>query len=351
MVSLSGKKSKSAKSVVKIEKNWEPDVSIPPIISENPDEEGGDEPDDNSNDTNQTKDIVAQLCKQQAIPSDLELQLQEYFKDRPKVKPLPPLESSTVDIDLADSEEETWIIQVPGTVNVEADLIAKKINLAVARSAIKNCSVPLESHVQINGEERVIGLLAGSRVKSFVPTGFVRINQALPELDVPDVAAKTSNPNHITVPYPEELRDRHPLLGYDSNEHMKLPKRVRKQLSFAQQKATLMYQTVQKAPKENAKTVGKTLANLAPATSEQRSVLVKKEPVAESASKIKKQKRPFEELEQEEVTSMVTVKQEPLSPKRKKSKKAKIDEDDVAQTVSVKKEVSVEDDISWLLNI
>uniref|UniRef100_A0A182YJN6 Uncharacterized protein n=1 Tax=Anopheles stephensi TaxID=30069 RepID=A0A182YJN6_ANOST len=301
--------------------------------------------------------MVEEVCQQQAIPSDLELQLQEYFKDRPLVKPLPPAEASTVDIDLADPDEETWIIQVPATVNVQLDLIGKKLNLDASRTTIKNCSVPLESHVQMNSDERVIGLLAGSRVKSFVPTGFIRISQALSALDVPDAALKASNPNHISVPYPEDIRERHPLLGYDFNELIALPKRVQKQLSFARQKAALMYQTVDKSSKKKAKTVmGNTVDVPRPATSEQQNVVtpVKKEqPVTESAPKsASKRKRsagvPTEEME---VQMVSVIKQEPLSPKRKKSKKADSNEEGFVQTASVKKEVSVEDDISWLLNI
>uniref|UniRef100_A0A182S625 Uncharacterized protein n=1 Tax=Anopheles maculatus TaxID=74869 RepID=A0A182S625_9DIPT len=334
------------------EEKWEPDVSVPPIVSENPDENDAEQNDFGGRDVSNTRDTVMELCKQQGIPSDLELQLQEYFKDHPRMKPLPLSDSSSVDIDLADSDEETWIIQVPATINVEADLIAKKINLAATRSTIKNCSVPLEAHVQTNSGERVIGLMAGSRVKSFVPTGFVRISQALPAMAVPDEFSKVNNPNHITVPYPEEIRERHPLLGYDFNEHMALPKHVRKHLSFAQQKADLMYKNVGKSPKKKGKTAVRNTVDSTPAASEQRMVVTpgkRVPPGSESVSKIKNRKRPLVETEKVEV-SMVTVKQEPLSPKRKKSKHDE-GNDDVAQTVSVKKEVSVEDDISWLLNI
>uniref|UniRef100_A0A182LS21 Uncharacterized protein n=1 Tax=Anopheles culicifacies TaxID=139723 RepID=A0A182LS21_9DIPT len=320
---------KSADSSVKIEENWQPNVTVPPILDDNEDEEAVRNAALNST---KAKDIVAELCKQRAIPSALELQLQEYFEQHPRIQPLPSSsELNTVDIDLADPEEETWIIQCPASIKVKAELTEKKINLAAGRSKIKHSSIPLEAHVQINTEDRVIGLLSGSRVKSFVPTGFVRINQTLPSLDVPEVSS-TINTNNVTVPYPEEIRERHPLLGYDFEEHMKLSKRVRKQLSFAQQKAALFYQNANKkqSPEKNNVTAK-------PTTVDQQTVSTSSKTVAQSTpTKTRKRKLPTEEK----------VKQEPLSPERKKDKN-----NDEVQPIKVKKELVMEDDISWLLNI
>ncbi|XP_052889636.1 uncharacterized protein LOC128297956 [Anopheles moucheti] len=319
MVSASEKKSKNANNSVTIDENWEPDVIVPPTV--NDDEEDETEHNVGRESSTQTKDIVANLCKQRAIPSVLELRLQEYFQQHPRIQPLPTIESDTVDIDLADSEEETWIIQCPSTIDVKAELKGKKINLAAGHSTIKHCSVPLEAHVKINSEERVVGLLSGSRVKSFVPAGFVRINQALPSLAVP-VPSNTDSSNHVTVPYPDEIRERHPLLGYDFNEHMTLPKRVRKRLSFAQQNAAFMYQNA-----------GKSMA-----VSNQKSNATTED--ISTPTKTKKRKQPSDE------GVAVTVKQEPVSAKRKKRKN-----DDEVQTADEKKEVGMEDDISWLLKI
>ncbi|XP_049277299.1 uncharacterized protein LOC125760820 [Anopheles funestus] len=325
MYSAAGRKSKQGDFSIKIEATWEPDVCVPPVVDE--DDGDGDLEHNVGEKSSQSKDILAELCKQRAIPSSLELQLQEYFRQHPHIQPLPPSQSNAVDIDLADTDEETWIIQCPSTIDVKAELLNKKINLAAPHSMIKHCSVPLEAHVQINTEERVIGLQSGSRVKSFVPAGFVRINQALTALEVP-VPSNTSNANHITVPYPEEIRVRHPLLGYDFNEHMRLPKRVRKQLSFAQQKAALMYQNAGKT-----KTSKKKSNTAAESTSDDQQTV---------STKTRKRKQPSDE---DDVIPR-TVKQEPLSPKQKKSKST-----DEVQTVNIKKEVTMEDDISWLLNI
>uniref|UniRef100_A0A182W329 Uncharacterized protein n=1 Tax=Anopheles minimus TaxID=112268 RepID=A0A182W329_9DIPT len=333
MVFGSGKKSKKAENIVTIKKDWEPDVTVPPVIDDNEDEEPVRSVVSHST---RTKDIVAELCKQRAIPSGLESQLQEYFEQHPRIHPLASSSSgsNTVDIDLADPEEETWIIQCPATIKVRAELNEKKINLAAARSRIKHCSVPLEAQVQYNKEERVIGLLSGSRVKSFVPTGFVRINQVLPSLDVPELSS-TSNANNIAVPYPDEIRVRHPLLGYDFNDHMKLSKRVQKQLSFAQQKAALIYQNAGK--KHTAQKKKDTAVD--PTTEHQQTVSSYSESVDQSTpTKTKKRKQSAVVLE--------AIKQEPLSPKQKKKKN-----NDEVQAVNVKKEVMMEDDISWLLNI
>uniref|UniRef100_A0A182JZA9 Uncharacterized protein n=1 Tax=Anopheles christyi TaxID=43041 RepID=A0A182JZA9_9DIPT len=334
MASVTAKKRKSVLNV-KIEENWEPDVIVPP---KEIDDDDNDEPDNVGKETSQTKDILAALCKQRLIPSDLELQLQQYFKKHPRVQPLPPSQSC-VDIDLTDPDEETWIIQCPASINVEAELINKKLNLAAPRSTIKNCSVPLEAQVQINKCERVVGLQSGSRVKSFVPMGFVRINEVLPSLLEP-VLQDVNIVSNVTVPFPEEIRVRHPLLGYDFKEYLALPKTIRKQLSFAQQKAELLYKNTPLASKN--KSSNHTVDSTRSAGNSERIVSVEMPSAAGTSSKSKKRKKL---LAAEDVIETVSIKQELESPKRKKQK------NDEVETVSIKQEVTMEDDISWLLNI
>uniref|UniRef100_A0A182P3G3 Uncharacterized protein n=1 Tax=Anopheles epiroticus TaxID=199890 RepID=A0A182P3G3_9DIPT len=310
--------------------NWEPDGIVPPEYEDDYDD-GNDQPVVDETSSTETKNVVAELCKQRHISSDLELQLQQFFKENPHIEPLPPSQPC-VDINLNDPEEETWIIQCPASINVEEELINKKINLAATRSTIKNCSVPLEAQVQINRSERVVGLQSGSRVKSFVPVGLIRISEALPTVAEP-VLQDVSNDSNVTVPYPEEIRERHPLLGYDFNEYLRLPKRVHKQLSFAQQKAELFYKNTPIAPKNISPidAVPSTAGSAEPT------------PVVSTLSKSRKRKAGSVV---EDVVGTASIKQEQLSPKRKKQ-----NNEEEVQTVSVKQEVTMEDDISWLLNI
>uniref|UniRef100_A0A182HVI1 Uncharacterized protein n=1 Tax=Anopheles arabiensis TaxID=7173 RepID=A0A182HVI1_ANOAR len=336
MASVAAKKRKSGVDI-KIEENWEPDVTVPPREPDGDDND--DEPDNVAEGSSQTKEVVAALCKQRLIPSDLELQLQQYFKERPRIKPL-PLSQSCVDIDLTDPDEETWIIQCPASVDVKAELMNKKLNLTAPRSTIKNCSVPLEAHVQYNRNERVVGLQSGTRVKSFVPVGFVRIHEALPPLAEP-VLQDASNVSDVTVPYPEELRERHPLLGYDFKEYLALPKRVRKRLALAQQKAELLYKNT---PLVASKQSPQTADNARTAGTGEQTVSVKPVPAVGTPSKSRKRKEP--PPVEENALEIIPIKQEPPSPKRKKQQN-----DEEVQTVSVKQEVTMEDDISWLLNI
>uniref|UniRef100_A0A182NCP1 Uncharacterized protein n=1 Tax=Anopheles dirus TaxID=7168 RepID=A0A182NCP1_9DIPT len=335
-------------------KDWESDTIVPPVIDDENDAPETSDPDGAS-----TKENVIAVCKQRNITSDLELKLHQYFRDHPHVRALPPTVAS-LDIDLTDPDEETWIIQCPASVDIEAELLHKKLDLSVPRSTIKNCSVPLEANVQHNTSEQVVGLLAGTRVKSFVPVGFVRINEAIAPLDVGELQA-TSAANTVSEPYPEVIRVRHPLLGYDYREHLAVPKAVRKQLSFAQQKAALFYQTAPAGSKKGSKKKSKTpdtstVASLPGDNRAESVVAVKTEPAVAATAKATKSKKRKDTSMNGIDGEVIRIKEEPLSPKRKKQpEKDKTDEESAeeeeVQTVSIKKEVAVEDDISWLLNI
>ncbi|XP_053672852.1 uncharacterized protein LOC128723159 [Anopheles nili] len=280
---------------------------------------------------------LKEVCKQRSISSAVELNLQDFFKQRPRITPLPPSRSS-VDINLTDPDEETWIIECPASIDIQNELLGKKINLSAPQSKIKNCSIPLEVDVRTNSTEQIIGMLAGPRIKSFVPTGFVRIKQSLPTLGEPDLSGMIEN-NNVVVPYPVNIRQRHPMLGNNFKECLALPKRVKKLLSVAQQKAALLYSETPLRSKSKRTDKPSKSKNAPP-------VLIKQEPYdshAPSPSKAKKRKQPTAA----DVTKPVDVKQEPMSPSAKKKKP----EPQEAANISIKKEPLVEDDISWLLNI
>uniref|UniRef100_A0A182QI06 Uncharacterized protein n=1 Tax=Anopheles farauti TaxID=69004 RepID=A0A182QI06_9DIPT len=346
----SKKRASKNQTIVKIEEDWEPDVNAPPLINDE-----NDDNDTNDADHASTRENVIALCKQRNITSDLELQLHKFFKERPHVEALPPT-AKTLDIDLTDPDEETWIIQCPASIDIESELLNKKLDLSAARSAIENCSVPLETHVQLNTRDQVVGVMAGTRIKSFVPVGFLRINETIPPSDGVEQIDMSAE-NNVCERYPEIIRVRHPLLGFDYRDHMAVPKAVKKQLSFAQQKAALFYQSTPPASKKVSKKKSKTQDTSTITRTEDRLddsvVRVKMEPAPESsANRTKPKKRKDTSMEGIEV---VKIKEEPVSPKRKKQKASadieKENEEEEVETVSIKKEVVVEDDISWLLNI
>ncbi|KAL9693983.1 hypothetical protein quinque_013268 [Culex quinquefasciatus] len=195
--------------------------------------------------------------------------MDKYFSKFPYVRP--SKKKYCVDVDLTDPDDEVWIVRCPASVDAKKLLLGAKFEECRFGQAIKQEGAPLTE-------------------------------------DEDD-----------SVPYPENLRDRHPLLGLNYKTALKLPKKVKKSLSLAQQRAEACYlQQEEKAAKE-PKSSG-------------------------SPSKKKRKRKASDHSGDEMMLPVEQIKQEVdvvPSPARKKVKKEK----------KVKGEPAVEDDLSWLHNI
>uniref|UniRef100_A0A182IRQ2 Uncharacterized protein n=1 Tax=Anopheles atroparvus TaxID=41427 RepID=A0A182IRQ2_ANOAO len=291
--------------------------------------------------------VLERILSRTSVPGMTELKLKQYFKEFSHVKPLLPARSR-VEIDLANPDEDTWIVQCPASVDIHSALLNKKLNLSAPRSRIKHCSVPLEAHVKRNSDEKAIGLMCGTQIKSFCPAGFVRITETL--ADAPVEVELPTESCHVEVPFPEDIRQRHPLLGYDYQETITVPDRVKQRLALAQKQAALFYTNL-----ASTGTPKKTKSKSKRIKQEPEAVTVKIEPESElemntvSAKKSKKRKEAsVETVVAAEVfpSPRKVIKLENGSPQ----KKAKQDKEEY-NTSSIKKDFAVEDDIAWLLNI
>ncbi|XP_058061882.1 uncharacterized protein LOC131212145 [Anopheles bellator] len=271
-------------------------------------------------------------CQKSAFSNEMETKLRDYLKQFPNVGPIAG--ARNVELDLTDPDEEAWVIQCPASVDPCSVLLNTKLNLSLPRSLIKKCPMALETNVRTNLAEDVISVLSGSRVKSFIPTGFVRIIETLPRITEPQMPTEVNSCGQVQVPFPEELRVRHPLLGYDYQAALEVPKQVQKRLSTAQQKSDLLYSS--SSSSITSKKTKKTTVKLEPGV----------EMDSNDHSLVADKKKKRKEIKKEPTDEI-------LSPPLKKRQRKNV-ENEVQSSLIIKTESqneAEEDDISWLLNI
>ncbi|KFB52384.1 AGAP013122-PA-like protein [Anopheles sinensis] len=275
----------------------------------------------------------------------IELKLKSYMTTFPRIKPL-PVSDSVVEIDLANPDEDTWILQCPANVDLHSELLNKKINLSAPSSKIKNCSIPLTAIVKPNTGEQAVGLMCGSRIKSFVPAGLIRIRET-PTL--PDEMEMEENANTIEIPFPDDIRQRHPLLGYDFEESTVMPDPVKERLSLARKRAEQFYTTPVPVVAPSGGTVKKSKSKSKQIKQEPETVTIKTEPPSDVEDEFVS---PTKSAKKRKAADTSTV-----PAPRKMIKLETLSQEDAPEHTQVGKKPTtikredVEDDISWLLNI
>uniref|UniRef100_A0A1Q3EX55 Uncharacterized protein n=1 Tax=Culex tarsalis TaxID=7177 RepID=A0A1Q3EX55_CULTA len=267
-----------------------------------------------------------QPASQERIASPIEPELSgatmdRYFSKYPHVRP--SKSKYSVDVDLTDPDDEVWIVRCPASVDARKLLLGAKIEecpfgrAGRIKSMLKG-QPQMEGFAVENTSRKPVVLLSGNEFKSCIPQGTIQI-RAVPKTN-PDSIKQEGTPmledEDDSVPYPENLRDRHPLLGLDYKPALKLPKKVQKSLSLAQQRAEACY--LQQKTKESK---------------------------GSSSPSKRKRKRKDSEHSADEMIPVEQIKEEldvvpsPARKKVKKEKKAK------------GQQPAVEDDLSWLHNI
>lgn len=262
-------------------------------------------------------------------PSSIRNTLEKYLNKFPNVRRSKA--KNSVDIDLTDSDDEVWIVKCPTSIDARKILRGAKLD-GFPLGEVTEINSPhteqqLEGFVVKNADQKPVTILSGTEFKSFVPVGTVQIRESLQMEEISTECVKSEAPQRVLskdadekIPFPEEIQERHPLLGKHYKSSLKLPKRVKKALSMAQQRVDACY--LQK--------------DLNADSGEDQ-----KEQVAEKISK----KRKHDELELStdgptgDMIQML-IKEEAESPSRKKKKLKKEEESQPA-----------EDDLSWLNNM
>ncbi|XP_058115742.1 uncharacterized protein LOC131284051 [Anopheles ziemanni] len=287
--------------------------------------------------------VLDAMLSKTRLHGAMELKLKSYISMFPHIKPL-PVSDSVVEIDLANPNEDTWILQCPANVDIHSELLNKKINLSAPSSKIKHCSIPLNADVTPNTGEQAVGLMCGSRIKSFVPAGFIRIRETS---TVPADVEVAEDTNTVEIPFPADIRQRHPLLGYDFEDSMVVPKRVKERLVLARKQAELFYTTP--VPVASGGAVKRSKSKSKQIKQEPKAITIKEEPLGD--------------VEDEFVSPTKTAKKRkadtstvPTPKKMIKLEKVSLEDVVPEDTQVVKKPTTikmedVEDDISWLLNI
>ncbi|XP_055529446.1 uncharacterized protein LOC129721145 isoform X2 [Wyeomyia smithii] len=241
--------------------------------------------------------------------------MQKYLTKFPNVRLSKP--RYNVDLDLTDPDNELYLVTCPASIDAMECLLNATLDIPtpgkVRRIDSSSPGLQLEAFTSGNHIKNPVTILVGKQLKSFVPTGTIQIRECLEKHHVPKLMKQKNVINE--VPFPEIIRERHPLLGLHYKSVQKLPKRVQKSLSMARQRADMWYlQDI----KTNATEVE----------------------IDSPENKKRKRTNTADNTDISGSTSLEVIKQEKLSPSKRKVKKEKPIES-----------TAVEDDLSWLQNI
>ena len=174
----------------------------------------------------------------------LQISKERYLAKLPFVRPSKA--KYCVDIDLTDSSDEIYIIKCPSSVDARKVLMGAKLESFALGSISKICSpgelkgAQLEGVLTKNSAQKPVSIMAGTEFKSFVPVGTIQIRETLEDA-APPMPGKNEFNADEEIPFPEDIRERHPLLGVDYQLAQRLPKHVKKALSLAQQRSDALY--------------------------------------------------------------------------------------------------------------
>uniref|UniRef100_A0A2M3ZIV7 Uncharacterized protein n=1 Tax=Anopheles braziliensis TaxID=58242 RepID=A0A2M3ZIV7_9DIPT len=308
-----------------------------------------------------TLEDTSTIVKGTGFPAPLQSKLADYLQRCPNVRPTIQAsnQGTAVELDLSNPDEEAWIVQCPATIDPHVVLLNRKLNLSASQATVKKCPIPLETTVRRNTTQQVISVLSDCQMKSFVPAGFIRITETLPEMSYAEQLDQQvwGKDCEVRVPFPDNIPERHPLLGNDFRTLLAIPDRVQKRLSLARQKADLFYTSPQLTRFDDSTNHSSQSHTEEPVTTKAR----KRRAAQENEPKATK--LPTDDaIPPMTVVDEIVVKQEPMTPtKRKRKNESKqavaiaeaADRSVVVAPVAPKKEVTeaTEDDISWLLNI
>lgn len=248
----------------------------------------------------------------------LQTSKEKYLSKFPFVRPSKA--KYCVDIDLTDSSDEVYIVKCPSSVDARKVLMRAKLETLAFGSVSKICSpqdlggTQLEGVLTKNSALKPVTVMAGTEFKSFVPVGTIQIRETLEEA-VPLIPVKSELSVEDEIPFPEDIRERHPLLGVDYQLAQRLPKHVKKALSLAQQRSDAFY--LQK---------------------EEEMVAVTMKP-PEVKSKKRKHEDILDYVDSADETIKLMIKEEARSPSPRKKKLKKESPTTAAQP---------DDDLSWL---
>ncbi|EAT40801.1 AAEL007491-PA [Aedes aegypti] len=244
---------------------------------------------------------------------------EKYLNKFPNVRPSKAKYS--VDIDLSDSSDEVWIVKCPASIDAKKVLLGAKFQ-GFALGSVSKISSPheglqLEGVISKNSNQKPVTIMAGTDFKSWdgPNSRIARYGHVAPQAN-----EKRINKSAIDVdeeiPFPEEIRDRHPLLGVDYKLAQRLPKHVKKALSLAQQRSEAIYLQKEVSPME--------------------AIVTKQETSPAKGKKSRKRKREDHldyvetTMEDEEIKMMIKEEAKSPSPRKKLKKENPVAEDDLS---------------------
>lgn len=131
-----------------------------------------------------------------------------------------------------NTEDEVWLFQCPHSVDVEK-LVGNTLKLNSQKHTDPTTKFEYQSESPVNNQYYTVISKSEDKNKheafSFRAAGVVRIQHEIPEVVNCDVVEAVT----VNVPYPQNLKIRHPLLGFQFEDKSILSKSVRRSLRKA----------------------------------------------------------------------------------------------------------------------
>lgn len=172
--------------------------------------------------------------------------LEVYLSNKPNLEIADPKgnRTATLSTEDLDENEEIWFVQCPRNVSIEK-LVGQKIKLN-GKTNVLNIGADQQQFEynteQINDPKysTIINKSHDGRAPhcaiSFLPSGLIRIRNEPPTLPAKEIVQVTD----MKVPYPKNLKVRHPLLGFDFVGRSELSESVQNQLKQAKHRLNLL---------------------------------------------------------------------------------------------------------------
>lgn len=163
--------------------------------------------------------------------------LSDYLEKNSQITTKSATKESSFSAEDITSDDEIYLIQCPKTIDIER-LNGTKIKSTGKKTITeKDFIVEIESNA-FGDHVNFSTLLCNERSKkskniqaiSFQPTGFIKIQKRVDEIGLPAVIEHTTQ---TFVPYPKDLKIRHPIHGYNYENIIQLPDKIKERIQRA----------------------------------------------------------------------------------------------------------------------
>ncbi|XP_055323665.1 uncharacterized protein LOC129578709 [Sitodiplosis mosellana] len=220
--------------------------------------------------------------------------LAKYRNKYPHIQIENPKTTTNFAADEISDDDEIWLFDVPATIDVKK-LIGKSIKLGSKKSTIKTDDDEIEynsTKIDKDDYQNTLSVVFQNKdaqfsIKNIKPVGRVQFHQKIDDTDEP--VELTPSGRHPCTIFPENLKVRHPLLGHQFEDKIKLSKTIKEKLMEA--KTVSEQESLPSVRAKQEKEENRTSSQISPKKSKKRK--------AESADDTVAQKKLKEDIKME----------------------------------------------------